>query len=248
MLGVVVAGMAAGDAEAPLSGCLREGAKSYAKVKHVLRRRRGCCTPVRWRGPSRPARATGPLGPTEYWLSDSMLFSARRLDRAAGPRGRAARPRRGAAQLLPGPDCRPFTEDPLSDAPARRQANSIDRRLAPAGRDGARLAQPIDVAQLGVHRPAAPPATPGYRDASRFARRLRDCEPARCAGRPTGARSHRLPTCPGAGSARIAGLTMSDDDTMSCCRGRARPGTGSAPRPTRPRVSRKPTAATCTFT
>ena len=28
------------------SGCLREGAKSYAKVKHVLRRRRGCCTPV----------------------------------------------------------------------------------------------------------------------------------------------------------------------------------------------------------
>ena len=27
-------------------GCLREGAKSYAKVKHVLRRRRGCCTPV----------------------------------------------------------------------------------------------------------------------------------------------------------------------------------------------------------
>ena len=46
------------------SGCLREGAKSYAKVKHVLRRRRGCCTPVRWRGPSRPARATGPFGPT----------------------------------------------------------------------------------------------------------------------------------------------------------------------------------------
>ena len=28
------------------TGCLREGAKSYAKVKHVLRRRRGCCTPV----------------------------------------------------------------------------------------------------------------------------------------------------------------------------------------------------------
>ena len=77
----------------------------------------------------------------------------------------------------------------------RRQASSIDRRLAPAGRDGARLAQPIDVAQLWVHRPAAPPATPGYRDARRFARRFRDCEPARCAGRPTGARSHRRPTC-----------------------------------------------------
>ncbi len=30
------------------------------KVKHVLRRRRGCCTSVRWRGPSRPARATAP--------------------------------------------------------------------------------------------------------------------------------------------------------------------------------------------
>ena len=93
---------------------------------------------------------------------------------------------------------------PLSDAPARRQASSIDRRLAPAGRDGARLAQPIDVAQLGVHRPAAPPATPGYRDASRFARRLRDCEPARCAGRPTGARSHRLPTCPGRTPVQLA--------------------------------------------
>ena len=29
-----------------LTGCLREGAKSYAKVEHVLRWRRGCFTPV----------------------------------------------------------------------------------------------------------------------------------------------------------------------------------------------------------
>ena len=106
-----------------------------------------------------------------------------------------------AARLFPSVS---LTEHWLSDAPARRQASSIDRRLAPAGRNGARLAQLIDVAQLGVHRPAAPPATPGYRDASRFARRLRDCEPARCAGRPTGARSHRQPTCPGRTPVQLA--------------------------------------------
>ena len=46
------------------TGCLRERAKSYAKVKHVLRRRRGCCTPVQMARTFSPCSRNCPFGPT----------------------------------------------------------------------------------------------------------------------------------------------------------------------------------------
>ena len=54
----------AGEPPRPEPGCLREGAKSYVKVKHVLRRRRGCCTPVQVARTFSPCSRNCPCGPT----------------------------------------------------------------------------------------------------------------------------------------------------------------------------------------
>ena len=48
----------------PSAGCLREGAKSYAKVDHVLRWRRGFCTPVQVARTFSPCSRNCPCGPT----------------------------------------------------------------------------------------------------------------------------------------------------------------------------------------
>ena len=54
----------------PDSGCLREGAKFYAKVEHVFRRVSRTLHPGSGgRGLSRPARGTCPRGPRRLWLS-----------------------------------------------------------------------------------------------------------------------------------------------------------------------------------
>ena len=55
-----LAGIPAG----PVPGCLREGSKSYAKVKHVRRWRRGCSTPVQVARTFSPCSRNCPCGPT----------------------------------------------------------------------------------------------------------------------------------------------------------------------------------------